>query len=734
MFLVLSSSLKQRTTNQELRTKNQEPKIHMYLHELYFENSRLNHQALFKPAVTLDKLNRFTILRDGDYTDNSELLRILALAGSGCTAYLHGMDFDLRSLARESKNLSIQIVWQEHCAGNKTIVEKLPGINGIQIDQSGKGKKLTAVNIHNPQKYPILQLGKWSPPAKHMLLAYGNRFTEERVDDDLSFSDPFYQLKKISSLFNAEAGLTCPAAFLSNLSYRSIRFVRYMPTRILSDLLGNMSSCLNINISNLMEKDADYTKFWKSLSPELRTTLLPIIDAARHLHDALPSHPNPLHFPGIMILDRPDLYCPEDYFQQWTMMLGRIFPAMQFIISLPSGTKFSLTPDQQSQTLPGFKKYRYNNGRPYRSRNSAEKLPSRTILLIDVDSRLPNLALMKIAGYYRNQGYRVKLAQKTEYFRGAEMVFASIVFNTASSHKHLKILRTCYGDSIEFGGSGVDLQKRLPGEIEQAQPDYELYPELGDRAIGFLTRGCPFNCSFCIVPIKEGKPRQVTDVDTLARGREKLILLDDNILACPGCEELLKEISRRKMQVNFNQTLDLNLINEEKARILRSIQSCNVRFTRTVYHFSLNDNLKLDRLREKYELLNFSPRDNVEFVCMYGFNTTLAQDLERFRFLRSLPGAYVFVQEYQPILSGPKPRLDDYFDDHADEYIDELCRICFSQCMKSMEKYYRWLSRFYAEKFGRLHMPLVDTIFRYNKKFNRGRYIASLAGTRDILN
>ncbi len=118
---------------------------------------------------------------------------------------------------------------------------------------------------------------------------------------------------------------------------------------------------------------------------------------------------------------------------------------------------------------------------------------------------------------------------------------------------------------------------------------------------------------------------------------------------------------------------------------------------------------------------------------MYGYNTTLAQDLERFNFLRSLPGAYVFAQEYKPISGGPEPQLDNFFDGPIDEYIDKLCSICFPQGMKSMEKYFRWLSKFYAKKFGKLHMGLVDTIFRYNKRYNRGKYIDSLAGTRNIL-
>ena len=63
----------------------------------------------------------------------------------------------------------------------------------------------------------------------------------------------------------------------------------------------------------------------------------------------------------------------------------------------------------------------------------------------------------------------------------------------------------------------------------------------------------------------------------------------------------------------------------------------------------------MDRLARKYRLFDFKARDNVEFLCMYGFNTTLEEDVDRFRFLRSLPGAYVFMQKYLPIKGGPHP-------------------------------------------------------------------------------
>jgi hypothetical protein len=91
----------------------------------------------------------------------------------------------------------------------------------------------------------------------------------------------------------------------------------------------------------------------------------------------------------------------------------------------------------------------------------------------------------------------------------------------------------------------------------------------------------------------------------------------------------------------------------------------------------------------------------------------------------------VFVQRYQPVRSDV-PLRDDivFFDDNADDLIDELISIIFTQNMKSMESYYRWVSRNYALTFGRLHQGLVDTIFKYNHRYKRGEYIATLAGTR----
>jgi hypothetical protein len=354
-------------------------------------------------------------------------------------------------------------------------------------------------------------------------------------------------------------------------------------------------------------------------------------------------------------------------------------------------------------------------------------LPRHTILLVDVDGTLPNLALMKLSRHWKACGRKVVLARGVQALPDAETVLASSVFSTAGSAGRVERLRRRYGAALQVGGSGVDLQLRLDPGIESLAPDYSLYPGLGDRALGFLTRGCPRRCSFCVVPVKEGAPRQVSDFDTLLQGRQKLILLDDNLLAHPAALALLETMAARELAVNFNQTLDVRLLTSESATLLRRIRCSNSTFTRRVYHFSLNDARNLDLVRERYAWLQVTGRDNVEFICMYGFNTSLAEDVRRFRFLRSLPGAYVFVQRYQPVPGGPAPNLRRLFDENADALLDELVGILFKQNMKSMETYYRWLALQYAAQCKRIHHRLVETLFRYNSRPRMGGFLHRLA-------
>ena len=116
--------------------------------------------------------------------------------------------------------------------------------------------------------------------------------------------------------------------------------------------------------------------------------------------------------------------------------------------------------------------------------------------LIDVDGHnYPNLALMKLSAYHKQQGDNVEFA--SQLFGSYDRVYKSKVFTFTPDNMDI------YDCEIVKGGTGYGIYTPLPNEIDLLQPDYTLY-NIKDVAYGFLTRGCPNKCKWCIVPKKEG--------------------------------------------------------------------------------------------------------------------------------------------------------------------------------------------------------------------------------------
>lgn len=187
--------------------------------------------------------------------------------------------------------------------------------------------------------------------------------------------------------------------------------------------------------------------------------------------------------------------------------------------------------------------------------------------LVDVDGgKFPNYALMKIARYYRDQGEKVEWADAM--FGKYDKVFMSKIFTFSEDCNEI------WDCEVERGGTGYDLRKELPKEIDDCTPDYSIYPQLDKKiAYGFLTRGCPNKCAWCVVPIKEGKVRPYRDVEEIAvDGRTNLILMDNNILASDYGLEQIEKIIRKGYRVDFNQALDARLVTEDIAQLLAKVR------------------------------------------------------------------------------------------------------------------------------------------------------------------
>lgn len=185
------------------------------------------------------------------------------------------------------------------------------------------------------------------------------------------------------------------------------------------------------------------------------------------------------------------------------------------------------------------------------------------IALLAVDSNYPNLALMKIARYHKSLGDTVEWYNPFDQY---DKLYMAKVFSFTPDYGQW-ILNA---GSIEKGGTGYDVMKKLPEEIDRIQPDYSIYPTIaGNIAYGFLTRGCPNKCKWCVVPKKEGKTIRYMDVEEIAiEGRNNLILMDNNILSSDYGLEQIEKIIKLKLKVDFNQGLDARLVTDDIAKML----------------------------------------------------------------------------------------------------------------------------------------------------------------------
>lgn len=184
----------------------------------------------------------------------------------------------------------------------------------------------------------------------------------------------------------------------------------------------------------------------------------------------------------------------------------------------------------------------------------------------------PNIALAKIARYHKECGDEVEWALPFEHY---DILYMSKIFNFTPD------IDIAYNaDKIIKGGTGYDIYSKLPDEIDRLQPDYSVYPNLpNDTAYGFLTRGCRRNCSWCVVPRKEGKVKPYMDIDEIAiEGRTNIVLMDNNILAAGDyCTEQLNKIIERGYRIDFNQAMDARLVNEDNAKLLAKVKWINGR-------------------------------------------------------------------------------------------------------------------------------------------------------------
>lgn len=261
--------------------------------------------------------------------------------------------------------------------------------------------------------------------------------------------------------------------------------------------------------------------------------------------------------------------------------------------------------------------------------------------LIDVDGHnFPNLALMKISAHHKANGDHVEWCNPLLQY---DKVYQAKVFDFTED------FNTCLqADEVIKGGTGYGLDNKLPDEIENISPDYSIYPQHKNTAYGFLTRGCPRDCGFCIVGKKEGlQSRKVADLESFWDGQKEIKLLDPNMYACKDWKELSNQLISSKTYIDFTQGVDIRVMTDEKIDSLNSMKLKMIHFAWDNYEMST-----YEKLREFRNKLRFDRRKLGVYV-LTNYNTEIEQDLERIYKLRELDyDPYVMIYDKDKLVRG----------------------------------------------------------------------------------
>ena len=203
------------------------------------------------------------------------------------------------------------------------------------------------------------------------------------------------------------------------------------------------------------------------------------------------------------------------------------------------------------------------------------------VRITQIDGALPNLAVMKLAGWHKAQGDEVHVTRRLEpdlFEPRFDKVYGSVIFDF--SRDRLERFKQAWPEAI-VGGTGSGHWRNVEDITGQwERHDYEGYPEFKE-SIGFTQRGCRLKCKFCVVPKKEGKPTSVNTIESIWRGApypKKLHLLDNDFFGGPEWRDRINEIRDGGFRVCLSQGINTRLINDEAAEALATIQYRDTKF------------------------------------------------------------------------------------------------------------------------------------------------------------
>lgn len=256
------------------------------------------------------------------------------------------------------------------------------------------------------------------------------------------------------------------------------------------------------------------------------------------------------------------------------------------------------------------------------------------ILLMQIDGRMPNLALKTVERYHLDKGDAIQWDMPL-MASWADEIYVSCVF-TWNRNQCLE-----WEGRAHIGGTGYDLLAELPPEMADVKPRINL---------GFTTRGCIRNCKFCVVPEKEGKLHIVGDLMDLWDGKSKeIILWDNNVLGEPEhFIKICRQAQEYDIALDWNQGLDHRLLTDDVCKEMKKTKKKGIR------RFAFDHPSNVDTVQTAIEMLKKHKLGQAKWYVLVGFNTTLEEDLFRLNYLRDR-GHAVYVQIYNRLDETLKP-------------------------------------------------------------------------------
>lgn len=260
--------------------------------------------------------------------------------------------------------------------------------------------------------------------------------------------------------------------------------------------------------------------------------------------------------------------------------------------------------------------------------------------LIDCDSHnFPNLALMKLSSWHKLHGDNVEWA--IPLMGNYDRIYASKIFTFSPDFNPLEYNTK----ELIKGGTGYDIKKRLPKEIDQHLGlDYSIYPQY-PFSIQFFSRGCIRHCPFCLVHEKEGYIYPVEPMQLNPKGKW-IEVLDNNFFANPEWKSAIDYLLSQKQPVQLHG-VDIRIMDEEQAYWLNRLRLKNG------IHIAW-DLPKIDLTERLQSITKYIKPYKITCYVLVGFNSSKEQDLYRLNTLKRF-GIRPFVQPYRDYSSNRIP-------------------------------------------------------------------------------